>query len=45
MGGLWRTADGRATAGGTPAAVRAGAYLLVTAILLVGTWYAIQQVG
>jgi membrane associated rhomboid family serine protease len=45
MGGLWRTSDGRTVAAGTPAALRAGAYLLVSAILLVGTWYAIQQVG
>jgi membrane associated rhomboid family serine protease len=45
MGGLWRTSDGRTAAAGTSAAVRAGAYLLVSAILLVGTWYAIQQVG
>jgi hypothetical protein len=45
MGGLWRAPDGRTLAAGTPAALRAGAYLLVTAILLVGTWYAIQQVG
>jgi len=45
LGGLWRTPDGRSMATATPAAMRAGAYLLVAAILVVGTWYAIQQVG
>jgi membrane associated rhomboid family serine protease len=45
MGGLWRTPDGRTMASRTPFAMRAGAYLLVAAILVVGTWYAIQQVG
>jgi membrane associated rhomboid family serine protease len=45
MGGLWRTSDGRTGATSTPAALRAGAYLLVVAILVVGTWIAIQQVG
>jgi membrane associated rhomboid family serine protease len=45
MGGLWRTPDGRTMASRTPAVMRAGAYLLVAAILVVGTWYAIQQVG
>jgi membrane associated rhomboid family serine protease len=45
MGGLWRTPDGRSMAGGTPRAVRAGAYLLVAAVLVAGTLYAIQPVG
>jgi membrane associated rhomboid family serine protease len=45
MGGLWRTPDGRTMASQTPAMLRAGAYLLVAAILVAGTWYAIQQVG
>ena len=45
MGGLWRTSDGRTMAGPTPAALRAGAYLFVLAILVAGTWFAIQQVG
>ncbi|HEX9635094.1 MAG TPA: rhomboid family intramembrane serine protease [Candidatus Limnocylindria bacterium] len=45
MGGLWRTPDGRTMASRTPAVMRAGAYVLVAAILVVGTWYAIQQVG
>jgi membrane associated rhomboid family serine protease len=45
MGGLWRTPDGRTMANHTPAMLRAGAYLLVAAILVAGTWYAIQQVG
>lgn len=45
MGGLWRTPDGRTLASQTPAVLRAGAYLFVAAILVAGTWYAIQQVG
>jgi membrane associated rhomboid family serine protease len=45
MGGLWRTPDGRPMASRTPLVVRAGAYLFVAAILVAGTWYAIQQVG
>jgi membrane associated rhomboid family serine protease len=45
MGGLWRTPDGRTMASQTPAMLRAGAYLFVAALLVVGTWYAIQQVG
>jgi membrane associated rhomboid family serine protease len=45
MGGLWRAPDGKALAGGTPPFVRAGAYLGVAAILAVGTFFAISQVG
>jgi membrane associated rhomboid family serine protease len=45
MGGLWRAPDGRASAGTTPAFVRAGAYVLVAGILAAGTLYAIIQVG
>jgi membrane associated rhomboid family serine protease len=45
MGGLWRTPDGRPMASHTPFVMRAGAYLFVAAILVAGTWYAIQQVG
>jgi membrane associated rhomboid family serine protease len=45
IGGLWRTPDGRTMASQTPAMLRAGAYLFVAALLVVGTWYAIQQVG
>ena len=45
LGGLWRAPDGRALAGGTPAFLRAGAYLLVAVILAAGTFFAINQVG
>jgi membrane associated rhomboid family serine protease len=45
MGGLWRTPDGRTLGSSTPAALRAGAYLLVVVILVAGTLFAIQQVG
>ena len=45
MGGLWRTSDGKALGGGTPAIVRVGAYALVAAALAAGTLYAITQVG
>jgi membrane associated rhomboid family serine protease len=45
MGGLWRTPGGGTMASSTPAALRAGAYLFVVAILAAGTWFAIQQVG
>ncbi|HEX2142718.1 MAG TPA: rhomboid family intramembrane serine protease [Candidatus Limnocylindria bacterium] len=45
MGGLWRAPDGAPLAGGTSLAVRAAAYLGVAAVLLAGTWFAVQQVG
>jgi membrane associated rhomboid family serine protease len=45
LGGLWRTPDGKALAGGTSGVLRAGAYVLVAAILAGGTLYAINQVG
>jgi membrane associated rhomboid family serine protease len=45
MGGLWRAADDRAAAGRTSSALRAGAYLLVAAVLAVGTLLAINQVA
>ncbi|MGH2455797.1 MAG: rhomboid family intramembrane serine protease [Candidatus Limnocylindria bacterium] len=45
LGGLWRAPDGNAMAGGSPAGVRVMAYLAVAAILVAGTWVAVQQVG
>ena len=45
MGGLWRAPDGRQLTGRTPVAVRAGAYLLVAAVLAAATFFAISQVG
>jgi membrane associated rhomboid family serine protease len=45
MGGLWRAPDGRSLKGTTPAAVRAGAYLLVGGLLAAGAFYAVNQIG
>ncbi|HET6381527.1 MAG TPA: rhomboid family intramembrane serine protease [candidate division Zixibacteria bacterium] len=45
LGGLWRAPDGRSMVDRTPLALRAAAYLLVAAVLLAGTWFAVQQVG
>ncbi|HEX6139824.1 MAG TPA: rhomboid family intramembrane serine protease [Candidatus Limnocylindria bacterium] len=42
MGGMWRAGDGTPMTQRTPLAMRAGAYLLVTAVLLVGTVFAIN---
>jgi membrane associated rhomboid family serine protease len=45
MGGMWRASDGRPVESTTPAAVRAGTYLLVAGILAAGAFYAVNQVG
>jgi membrane associated rhomboid family serine protease len=45
MGGLWRAPDGQSMAATTPAYVRALAYVLVAAVLALGTFIAIGQVG
>ena len=45
MGGMWRASDGRQVESTTPAAVRAGTYLLVAGILAAGAFYAVNQVG
>jgi hypothetical protein len=45
MGGLWRAPDGQPMAATTPAYVRALAYVLVAAVLALGTFIAIGQVG
>jgi membrane associated rhomboid family serine protease len=44
LGGMWRAPDGRQAKGTTPAFVRAGAYLLVGAILAGGALYAVNNV-
>jgi membrane associated rhomboid family serine protease len=42
MGGMWRTPDGRALAGGSSAALRAVAYLMVAAMLGAGYFFAVN---
>jgi membrane associated rhomboid family serine protease len=42
MGGMWRSPDGRALAGGSSLALRAGAYVLVAAILGAGYLFAVN---
>jgi membrane associated rhomboid family serine protease len=44
LGGVWRAPDGRQVKSTTPAFVRAGAYLLVGAILAGGALYAVNNV-
>ena len=45
MGGVWRAPDGSQVKSTTPAAVRAGAYLLIGGLLAAGAFYAVNQVG
>jgi membrane associated rhomboid family serine protease len=45
MGGLWRAPDGSQLSNGTPLAMRAAAYVLVAAVLVAGTLFAIGRVG
>jgi membrane associated rhomboid family serine protease len=45
LGGIWRAPDGSPMARGFSPALRISAYLVVTAVLLVGTYVAIQQLG
>jgi membrane associated rhomboid family serine protease len=45
LGGLWRAADGTSLAAGTPLGLRAAAYLLVAAVLALGTWVAVGRIG
>jgi membrane associated rhomboid family serine protease len=45
MGGMWRAADGSLLAHRTSPALRASAYLVVAAVLVFGTYLAIQQLG
>jgi membrane associated rhomboid family serine protease len=45
MGGVWRAPDGSLLARRISPALRASAYLLVAAVLVLGTYVAIQQLG
>jgi membrane associated rhomboid family serine protease len=45
LGGMWRSPEGGSLARPLPVGLRAAAYLLVAAVLAVGTWVAIGQVG
>jgi membrane associated rhomboid family serine protease len=45
MGGVWRAPDGSLLARHISPALRASAYLLVAAVLVLGTYVAIQQLG
>ena len=45
MGGMWRAPDGSLLARRMPASLRASAYLVVAAVLVLGTYLAIQQLG
>jgi membrane associated rhomboid family serine protease len=45
MGGMWRAPDGSLLARRISPALRASAYLLVAAVLVLGTYVAIQQLG
>ena len=45
MGGMWRTGDGSPLARRSSVALRASAYLVVAAALLLGTYVAVQQLG
>jgi len=45
MGGMWRAPDGSLLARRVSPALRASAYLLVAAVLVLGTYVAIQQLG
>jgi len=45
MGGVWRAPDGSPMARRISPSLRASAYLLVAAVLVLGTYVAIQQLG
>jgi membrane associated rhomboid family serine protease len=45
MGGMWRAPDGSLLAHRVSPSLRASAYLLVAAVLVLGTYVAIQQLG
>jgi len=45
MGGMWRAPDGSLLARRVSPSLRASAYLLVAAVLVLGTYVAIQQLG
>lgn len=45
LGGMWRSPEGTSMARQLPVGLRAAAYLLVAAVLAVGTWVAIGRVA
>jgi membrane associated rhomboid family serine protease len=45
LGGMWRAPDGSLLAGRVPPSLRASVYLVVAAVLVLGTYVAIQQLG
>lgn len=45
LGGMWRAPDGSFLAGRMPPSLRASVYLVVAAVLVLGTYVAIQQLG
>jgi hypothetical protein len=45
LGGMWRSPDGTSLSRQSPVGLRAAAYLLVAAVLAVGTWVAIGRVA
>ena len=45
LGGMWRSPDGSSLSRQLPVGLRAAAYLLVAAVLAVGTWVAIGRVA
>jgi membrane associated rhomboid family serine protease len=45
LGGMWRAPDGSLLAGRMPPSLRASVYLVVAAVLVLGTYVAIQQLG
>ncbi|MEX0625123.1 MAG: rhomboid family intramembrane serine protease [Chloroflexota bacterium] len=45
LGGMWRAPDGSLLAQRLPPSLRASAYLLIAAVLVLGTYVAIQQPG
>jgi membrane associated rhomboid family serine protease len=45
LGGMWRAPDGSLLAARMPPSLRASVYLVVAAVLVLGTYVAIQQLG
>jgi membrane associated rhomboid family serine protease len=45
LGGMWRAPDGSLLAARMPPSLRASVYLVVAAVLILGTYVAIQQLG
>jgi membrane associated rhomboid family serine protease len=45
LGGMWRSPEGTALSRPSPVGMRAAAYLLVAAVLAVGTWVAVGRVA